>query len=329
MTTYTETQTIIVCGDINADLTLDVPTFPAEGDDRAARDVIWGSGGAGLNAASAFALLGGNVRLLGRVGSDPAAHVALRMARQLGVDLSSVQQDSEIATGLCSVMVSGAGHRTMCTFRGANVTFELPPNAPDLLAGAGLLYLTAYALMEDPQRNAALLLCEEAEDQGIPLVLDLALQPIRYSRALLLDLLPRLWLLTMNEDELHLLLPGLTQAEALELLFSYGLPYVAIKRGERGCLLSDGSSYLEALPPAVTVVDTNGCGDAFAAGCAWALAQADDMHAGAALGNALGALTATQPGAADALPLRADLRDQLAPALHDLLPPPQDDDEDS
>ena len=73
---------VAVLGDINADLSFALPQFPAEGDDIPADGVRWSSGGTGLNAAIAFTRLGARVRLVGRVGSDPAGEVALRSARR-------------------------------------------------------------------------------------------------------------------------------------------------------------------------------------------------------------------------------------------------------
>ena len=81
---------VAVIGDINADLSFVLPFFPRESDDVPASDLRWQSGGAGLNVALAFTRLGAQARLVGRVGTDPAAEVALRAARHAGLDLSHV-----------------------------------------------------------------------------------------------------------------------------------------------------------------------------------------------------------------------------------------------
>jgi ribokinase len=62
--------------------------------------------------------------------------------------------------------------------------------------------------------------------------------------------------------------------------------------------------------PAFTVaaLDTSGCGDAFVAGFLLARLSGAPLAQCATLANALGALTATRPGAADALPTRDELR---------------------
>src|SRR5438093_3988377 len=123
-------MTILVVGDANADLSAAVPRFPAEGDDRPIAALNWGSGGSAANVAAALALLGTPARLLARVGADPAAEVALRVASAAGVDLALVQRDDTAATGLCFAAVSPSGERTFFSFRGANITLEPPARDP-------------------------------------------------------------------------------------------------------------------------------------------------------------------------------------------------------
>src|SRR5690349_12556862 len=120
-------MTILVLGDANADLSAMLSRFPAEGDDSQISTLGWGSGGGGANVAAALALLGAPARLLARVGSDPAATIALRVARAAGADLAVVQVDASLATGLCFAVVSPGGERTFFSYRGANVSYEFTP----------------------------------------------------------------------------------------------------------------------------------------------------------------------------------------------------------
>ncbi|HPF70289.1 MAG TPA: carbohydrate kinase family protein [Candidatus Krumholzibacteria bacterium] len=306
---------IVVCGDINADLHWDLAAYPAEGDDATARGLRWGSGGAGANMGAMLARLGARVRLVGRVGVDPAAAVALRCAETSGVDLSLVVRDPALATGLCSVAVAGdgAGQRTFFSFRGAN-----PACTPDQLAdepapGTALLLLSSHALLEDPQRATALEAVRRARARGVPVALDLGLPAIARARAVIDDLLPDLWLISANGDELAALRPDHDTEAALHDLRSRGVLHAAVKLGAAGGRLVSAAGDVAVVAPNVAVVDTTGCGDAFTAGLAWALVQGAPADQALAAANALGAATATRTGAADALP-PADAIPALLPA---------------
>jgi ribokinase len=313
--------TITVIGDINVDLSFALPAFPREGDDTPATALRWGSGGGGLNMAVALAQLGACARLVGRVGNDPAASVALHTAQQAGVDLSLLQVDADGATGLCGVMVSPGGQRSFLSFRGANARCTADTINEVRLAGCKLLIVSGYAMLEDPQRATALHALDLAAAAGVPCTLDLCLPLIRSARDLIVGLIPRLWLLTLNEDELHALLPGQSLQQSLDWLIETGLQTLAIKRGALGCSAASRTAQIDLLPPPVYAIDSNGCGDAFTAGFAWALLHGCDLLTCGTLGNLIGALTAMRPGAADAIPTRSEIYSQLDPKICTMLMP--------
>src|SRR5215213_6834466 len=313
-------MTILVLGDANADLSAALPHFPAEGDDSQITTLGWGSGGGATNVTAALALLGAPVRLLARVGSDPAAEIALRVARAAGADLTAVQIDAALATGLCFAAVSPGGERTFFSYRGANVSFEFGPEQARQLDCARWLHISGYALLEGRQRSATLALIDAASARDIPISLDVCLPQLRAWRDQTLALLPRLSILFTNQPELALLLAkpvasalatdrlGDVDDLAVEALLQQGSGTIAIKLGSRGCLIAGTGTRHYAPAFTIDVVDTNGCGDAFVAGYLFAHLRGAAVEQCAALANAIGALKATRLGAAEALPDRSMLR---------------------
>lgn len=282
----------LVVGDANADVAATLGRFPHEGDDCPIGDLAWGSGGSAANVATAMALLGAEVRLLARVGVDPAAEVALRAARGAGVDLALVQRDAALATGLCFAAVSPGGERTFFSARGANVA--LAP-AEGALSGIGWLHVGGHALLEGVQRETTAALVAEAVERGVPVSLDLCLPLLRRARGEVLALAPRLASLFANALEMDAL-------DAPEGAFAL----LAAKLGARGSRLF-GRVCAEAPPFAVEARDSTGAGDAYVAGFLVALARGAAPETAARVGNAAGALTASRPGAAGALPRRAEI----------------------
>lgn len=308
-------MTVLVIGDAMADLCGEVARFPREGDDAPLGSLGWRSGGMGANVAAALARLGERSRLFARVGSDPAAEVALRVAREAGADLSAIQRDIELATGLCFAAVSKSGERTFFSHRGANAAFDLEQGPPKALGaaleGARWLHICGHALLTGRQRASALALSEAARARGVPVSLDLCAPLVRELREDTRSRIPRLSVLFANEIELRLLYPGRSEPDALDSLAALtaraGLT-IAFKRGARGSVIIHAGGRLDAPPFPIDAIDTNGCGDAFVAGFLSASLRGDSIEERARLANALGALAATRRGAADSLPTREEVQ---------------------
>jgi sugar/nucleoside kinase (ribokinase family) len=305
-----DTMTILVVGDANADLSATLSRFPREGDDVALGMLGWGSGGSAATVAAGLALLGAPARLVARVGRDPAAEVALRVARDAGVDLGGVQHDATLATGLCFAAISPGGERTFFSFRGANVALALGPNHETLLDDVEWLHIAGHALLEGPQRDAVywLIAARYDRDRRIPISLDLCLPTLRTRREEVLKLLPDLDILFANQLEVAALFPALAHEAALAQVMHSNTRLAVLKLGPRGCMVASARQQQAIAAFPVDAIDTNGCGDAFVAAFLYAHLHGATPIACAALANAMGALTATRPGAAEALPDRERLR---------------------
>ena len=290
-------MSFLILGDANADIIAPAAHFPRPGDDLSIPHLTWASGGSAANVAVGIARLGASVKLLARVGIDPASAVALRVAATAGVDLGLLQRDPVLPTGLCYVLVAEGGERTFLSTRGANL--ELAPPAEAALDGVEWLHVAGHALLEGRQRATALAMIERAAARQIPVSLDLCLPLALDHAALIHSLFPQLRLLFGNTREVAALGPLPTG------------PIVVVKRGAEGCELHDGD-VTSVSGFAVDVVDTTGCGDAFVAAFLWALRDGQTLAMCARIASAAGAIVATRYGAADAAPTQAAIEALLS-----------------
>lgn len=259
-------MTVVVVGDLMADVVArhDAPLAP--GSDTAATTQLRGGGAAG-NVAAWLLHGGADVAVVGRVGRDAFADVAL--AGLAGADLR-IERAADERTGICVVLVGADGERTMLPDAGANAGLEV-----DDLPPGDVLYLSGYVLLRERSRAAGQRALAIARERGMAIALDPAsAEPLRHASQFLA------W-----AGHVDVLLAN--EAEAAVLGGPDGAREVIVKRGPNGATWSDGTRTIDVPAVPAHVRDTTGAGDAFAAGflTAWpgppepALARATEIAA--------------------------------------------------
>jgi sugar/nucleoside kinase (ribokinase family) len=236
-------MSLVVLGDVMVDVVVQVAGPLARGSDTPARISFLG-GGSGANVAAWAASVGTRVTLVCRVGDDERGRAAVSELRDGGVDVQAAR-DPERPTGTCVVLVEPGGERTMLPDPGAN---DAPADLPDALLGrGGHLHVTGYALVRPGARPGALAAIERAGAAGMTVSVD-----------------PSSWALVRPGvfPDVDLLLPNADEARALGPLPGE----VVTKLGAEGARWTDGRATVSVPALPVSVVDTTGAGDAFAAG---------------------------------------------------------------
>jgi sugar/nucleoside kinase (ribokinase family) len=244
---------MLVCslGDLTLDVVVRLAGPVAVGGDTDA-EIVLTPGGQAANVAAWAASLGASARFIGRTGADDAGSIARTRLGDHGVDVVG-----PVAGGngvICS-LVSPDGGRSMAADRGAAVDLRPAEIDPAWLEGCDHLFVSGYALMREPVRDAARKAVEIAHGAGAHVSIDLASwSAIRDSggeafRDLVIELEPDV--VFANEDEERIVRGPFSEVTWI------------LKRGAGGCSF-DGDER-EALS-VERVVDSTGAGDALAAG---------------------------------------------------------------
>jgi ribokinase len=276
---------VVVVGSINEDVELLVARAPKPGETLTAQRTARRPGGKGANQAVAAARAGARVRMIGRIGADPAGARMLEALREEHVDTHAVAALPGVPTGTAYITVTADGENTIVLERGANARLSPGDVAAEREAFAGAAVMLAQLEVPTDTVTAAV---RAAHDAGVRTVVTLA-----PAQAVPDELLAGLDPLLVNEHEAGFLLGGddgdddqvAEDPEACaRRLLSLGPRSVVITLGAAGAVVADATGVWRM--PAGTVdevVDTTGAGDAFAGALAAALAD------GASLADAVGA----------------------------------------
>ena len=297
---------LLVFGSINVDLVFRVAALPGPGETVLGDSYVTVPGGKGANQAVAAARSGAKVRMVGRVGRDGFATVALGGLRGAGVDTTGVAVD-EAPTGCAVIGVDARGENQIMVASGANAHV-----AADQVDDALLGPQTTLALqMEVPVAETAALIAR-ARRRGARIVLNLApALPLPDEALRAVDVL------VVNGGEARSLAkanglaategPGLAGALAQALGMT-----VVMTLGKEGAVAAgrDGTWQVGALP--IQAIDTTGAGDAFSGVLAASLDTGLSVDAALQRASVAAGLACLSLGAQTSLPDRQAIEDALA-----------------
>ncbi len=298
---------IVVFGSINVDLVVRVAALPRPGETVLAPSYDAVAGGKGANQAVAAALAGASVHMVGCIGRDGFADLALATMRGAGIDLSAVAA-TDAPTGCALICVDGEGRNQIAVASGAN----LRPRAAqidDALLGPGTTLLLQLEV-DDAETFAA---ARRARARGATVVLNSApAAPIPADAAL--DLL------VMNEIE-AVMLAGDGESDpvaaARAIAAARGVTTV-VTLGAGGARAFDGDASWRIGALDIEPVDTTAAGDAFVGALAAALDAGSGLPAALHRASVAGGLACMAPGTQPSLPGHAAIDaalPRLAPAV--------------
>jgi len=292
---------ITVFGSINVDLVCRVARTPGPGETVRGSDYKLIPGGKGANQALAARRAGVKVRLLGAIGDDGMADIALRELIAGGVDLSAVARTAG-TTGLAIITVDEKGENTIVVSPGANARVR----ANAIPAGAFGKGDTLLLQLEVPfEENLAA--AKAARTAGAQVILSVApYAPLPAEEIALFDTI------IVNEHEaadlarhLQVAVKG-ADATATALARRLGRTAIATL-GPEGAVAATGSELIRVPALAVTPVDTTGAGDTFCGVLAAYLDGGADLKTAMRMAAIAGSLAVTKEGAQPSFPTRAEI----------------------
>ena len=241
-----EARGILVVGGINMDLVTVSDRFPNPGETVVGDRFLTYPGGKGANQAVAAARMGGQVFMVGRVGTDGFGGQLLEALENSGVDVSGVGR-SDTSSGIAVINVDSSGQNQIVQVLGANDTCgeEEYRQVERLLPHCSTVLLQLEVSMELSMRVA-----EAAVDQGKTVILDPG--PVRQMPD---GLLSCCTIATPNETEAEALAgfpvkDRQSASDAAEALLSRGIGCAIITLGEQGAYAATaaGSNFQPAFP---------------------------------------------------------------------------------
>jgi len=279
-------------------------------------------GGAPANVAVGLARLGKAAAFCGVVGADPFGDRLRAMLRANGVDDTALRSTAAAGTTLAFAWKDPRGDGHFRLLRMADTLLALEDLDRARIDQAAAIVVGSVAMAAEPSRATVLAAVARAHAAGVPVVFDINVRPTLWADlgdlcALVDSLLPRVTLLKLSLDDAVLLYGETMDAYAVfHKAHAAGTRFLALTDGARGAWRPDAHGnpvHLPAFP--IVPVEPTGAGDAFTAALiarlidnGWSGIGDDDLRYAAAAG----ALTATRPGAIDALPTAADVAAFLA-----------------
>ena len=293
---------IIVFGSINIDLVTRVPAIPKPGETVLGPSYDLIPGGKGANQALAARRAGAEVALVGAVGQDGFADLALRLLMQDGVDCTHVVRVAA-PTGAAFITVDAQSENTVVVAAGANASAQ----AKQLHVARGDLLLLQREVPDHEGELAARM----ARQQGAKVLLNLA-----PAGTLSRDYLAQIDILVMNEHEAGVLAQayGLDASSpelaAQQLHQTFDLTTI-VTLGAEGAVAFEASARYSVAALAIKPVDTTAAGDTFVGALAACLARGLSLAQSLPFAAAAGSLACTQKGAQTSIPYKTDIQAQL------------------
>lgn len=280
---------IMVIGSISTDFVVLTDRRPQVGETVTGNDFQTTFGGKGANQAVASARLGGDVSMVGTVGTDVFGSQLIQNLADNGIVTDNVERVTEKPSGSAHITIAD-GDNSIVYIPGANneITVARIEQLKETLLTAAIVIVQN----ELPQAviDEIITFCFENDIKTI-------YNPAP-ARVVAAEILEKATYFTPNESEFHQLFPDLTITEGLEKYPNQ----LILTMGSKGVYFNDGEKEVQIPSYKVVPVDTTGAGDTFNGAFAVALSKGMSVQASIQFGNLAASLSIQKMGAQGGMP---------------------------
>lgn len=287
------------------DLVVEMKELPLNGETVLGDKITYIPGGKGANQSYAIASAGGNVKMLGCVGSDENGEKLLRNLEQAGVDVSDIKKSEGIPTGLAIIGVSQKGDNSIIVVPGANSLFGLKylRDTEKYIRESDYVILQ----MEIPQETIYEAI-SIAKKYGKTVILNPAPAPEEIPDRIL----QMVDYITPNEKEIMTISKqeGDTFEEieaAAKILIARGVKNVLVTLGSHGAMHVTKETCQIYPGRKVEAVDTTAAGDCFNGAFVTGLSENMSIEKAIRFANVFSSVAVTRKGAQSSIPKREEV----------------------
>lgn len=263
-----------------------------------AEEILFSTGGDGLNEATVLADLGAEPYLCTLLGKDHTGELIRSHCKTRGIREEFICCEEKLPTGLNVVLIQENGERSFLTNPGSTLRNLKPVHIPKSFPeDVGILCLASIFVSPWLGNRELEKIFSQAKSQGILVCADMTKRKHGESAWDMKKAFCQADILFANQEEGALLTGKTLPEEMAEVLLECGAECAVIKTGKDGCYIKNKKEAFAIPGFSVECIDTTGAGDSFCAGFLYGLSQKKDLYTCGLYGNACGALAVGQTGA--------------------------------
>lgn len=287
-------------------------------------------GGAPLNVVASVCKLGGNGKMLTKLGEDAFGDIIIDTVKPLGVDVSGILRTKEANTALAFVSLKEDGERDFSFYRNPSADMLLTAEEikeEDFISG-DVLHFCSVSLIDAPIKRAHKKAIEYATKNNCIISFDPNIRlPLwetpEKCREAILEFIPMANILKVSDEELEFITGIKDENKALQSLFTGNVEVVIYTKGTNGADFITKNNTAFAPSYKVKVEDTTGAGDSFIGAVLYKISSQnlslnnlvnlseEDKKEILVFANATAAVTVSKKGAIGALPTIEEVNEMI------------------